>query len=69
MAFLEFGYHLLSNTHLTILLSSNLLQEQAEFTMITADLWTSIAIKNYLTVSFHYLDEDEECYFGNYAII
>jgi len=32
------------------------LQEHAEFTAITTDLWTNVATENYLTVTFHYLD-------------
>ena len=68
MAFLEPGDHLPSSTHFTHLIERkyisvkqrirNLLQEQAEFTAITADLWTSIATESYLTVTFHYLNEE-----------
>lgn len=67
MAFLEPGYHVPSNTHFTHLIERkytsvkqrmhNLLQEQAEYMAITADLWTSIATESYLTVTFHYLNE------------
>ena len=68
MAFLEPGYRLPSSTHFTHLIERkyisvkqrirNLLQEQAEFTVITTDLWTSIATESYLTVTFHYLNEE-----------
>ena len=67
MAFLEPGYRLPSNTHFMHLIERkytsvkqrirNLLQEQAEFTAITADLWTSMATESYLTVTFHYLEQ------------
>ena len=67
ISFLEPRYHLSSHTHFTHLIERkctsvkqriwDLLHEQAEFTAVTADLWTSVATESYLTVTYHYLNE------------
>ena len=67
LSFLELGYRLPSYMHFTHLIERKytsikqrireLLQEQAEFTAITADLWTSVATESYLTVTYHFLSE------------
>ena len=66
MTYLEPGYHLPSATHFTHLIERkydvvkervrHILQEQAVYIAITADLWTSVATESYITVTFHYLD-------------
>ena len=66
MAYLEPSYRLPSATHFTHLIERKydsvkekvclVLQQQATYIAITADLWISIATESYLTVTFHYLD-------------
>ena len=60
ISFLEPGYRLPSHMHFTNLIERKyasveqklrgVLQEQAKFAAITADLWTSIATESFLTV-------------------
>ena len=67
ISFLEREYHLLSHTLFTHLIKRkytsvkqrirDLLHEWAEFTVITADLWTSVATESYLTATYHFLNE------------
>lgn len=37
-----------------------ILHHHADFVVITADMWTSIATDSYLTVTAHYLNEELE---------
>ena len=70
MAFMEPEYRLPSATHFTHLIERRyeavkekmrgILQDCADSVAITADIWTSIATDNYLTVTIHYLNEEWE---------
>ena len=68
MAYLEPGYKLPSGTHFTNLIEKiyasvkmkviDILSKDVEFLSITADIWTSIAIESYLSVTLHYIDNN-----------
>ena len=67
LSFIEPGYHLPSHMHFTYLIEQkytavkqrirDILQEQAEFIVITADLRTNVATESYLTVTYHFLNK------------